>query len=172
MYTNALSIRFTQRFRVIQRGVMKSLRAVLEYGVKGPGARRRAIKSDSASQSSSSSSSSSDSSASKSFDAAVAPARSEVKPWLEVERGPRVKLDIYKPRRKHEYRRWILKCTHHDGCARNRSVDCAYLIAWNRLGSTMTPDQHQERKLFISPDDVAREVVKLGNRAQPTLELL
>ena len=86
------------------------------------------------------------------------------------------------PKGKTPYRRWILQCTHHNGCTRKRSTaitgvhgdvePLAYLLAWNRHGFDVIPEQHQARYFPITPEEVAREVVLLGNKARPVLDLL
>ena len=105
-----------------------------------------------------------------------------MKPWLEIEKGPRLKLDKYTPKGKHPYRRWILECTHHDSCSRKRSVTLtsihgdvepiAFLVAWNRKGAHVSVEEHTRRNFPVTPEEVAREVVALGNRARPALDLL
>ena len=135
---------------------------------------------DASKSSSSDSSSSSSSATSHSFD--VAKGRSDVRAYIEIERGPRVKLDIYKPEGKSQYKRWILECTFHDGCDKKRSTTIAplhgpvepiaYLVAWNKKGFDLTREQHQARRFYVSPEEVAQAVVSLGDRAQPLLDQL
>ena len=73
------------------------------------------------------------------------------------------------------YTRWIIECTHHDGCFKKRSSvrtetfgniePIAYLTAWNRKGADISKEAHVDRKLKITPEMVARAVVWLGDRA-------
>jgi hypothetical protein len=159
--------------------------AVAKPMAKRPAAKAKAVASASSSGSSSSRSSSSSYSGSGSVSACsfdVAVGRSDVSKWMEIERGPRCKLDRYKPKHKALYSRWIVECTHHDACTRRRATTksgvhgavepIAWLIAWNRLGSEMSIEQHSARHILISPEDVAREVIAIGDRADKLLQLL
>ena len=67
--------------------------------------------------------------------------------------------------------------TRHDGCARKRSAaltrvhgdvePLACVAVWGRLGSAISPAQHQGRTMFTSTENGAREVAKLINSARP-----
>ena len=154
----------------------------IKDGANAPAASASQSSSSSSSSSSPSSTSGSGSASSaKSFDVAKGRAEGTSK-WMEIERGPRIKLDVFKPRNKAKYFRWQLECTHHDGCTRKRSTaktsihgnvePIAWLLAWNADGAGISIEQHSARNFPISPEAVARQVVKLGDRAVPVLALL
>ena len=128
--------------------------------------------SHSGSSSSSSSSSSNDSSGS----VQLGTKRSGISKFYVLPAGgPRVKLDLYKPKAKRRYKRWIGECQEHANCKRKRSTlhgkvhgrlePLAYIAAWSEAGAACTAAEHQERGFVVDPDAVSRWVAKIERSA-------
>ena len=100
---------------------------------------------------------------------------------MEVPETPSFKLDEYKSKHQKPYKRYIAKCTWHDGCVKKRNLSknishgvlepIAYLCAWNAMGGALTPEEHCARGLEVPPLDVARWACDLNDKAQPVLDL-
>ena len=109
--------------------------------------------------------------------------RGEVTKWLNMENGPRFKVDRYRPKRKKEYVRVCIECTYHDGCVKKRSVSTkhvskygdreiiAYLMAWNTHGGDVTQAEHCSRGFLVPQADVDRFAARVGNRADHIINL-
>ena len=119
-----------------------------------------------------------------SFDAGGGDVRSKVTAWVEMPRGPRFKLDSYKPKGLARYKRLQVECTYHDSCIKRRSVSMkhtrvygdleiiAYLRAWNRLGADLDKEAHMDRRLRVPWEEVERYALSLGDTAAPILALM
>ena len=109
--------------------------------------------------------------------------RSITTEWHQLPLGaPLVKLDTYKPRKKHMYRRWICKCPHHSSCEKKRSVDAvskfgkveplAFLAAWAAAGDVVPAELHGDRNFAVSEDVIEEWAYRFESTCDDILKLL
>ena len=108
--------------------------------------------------------------------------RSSVTDWVPIPYAahePEIKLDIYKPKGKRRYLRYILKCSHHDKCYKRRSAamcrsfgECepiAFLIAWHNKGCGRVKADHSPKRSKVGFDDIAAVMTESCSQIQATV---